>query len=103
MDLVHVASSDSVSQLASQAPASTDGRAVAICIHHSGRCFRTTFDLASAFVRRVHVLVDHGRGELVPLLHQGGLDILYVSAQTPLQVHDVRDHSLDSSHPRTAV
>jgi len=71
-------------------------------VHHSGRWFRTTLDLASAFIRRVHALTDQGGAELVPLLHESGVELLFVSSQTPLQVHDIRDRSFDTSHPSRA-
>jgi hypothetical protein len=66
-----------------------------MCIHHSGRRFRASLDHASIFLRGVDKLVSSGRSDLVPLLHDGGIDMLYVSASTPLIVHDPRDVSLD--------
>jgi hypothetical protein len=75
--------------------------AISICIHHSGRCFRVSYELASVFMRHAHRLLDDDRGELIPLLHEDGFDMLYVSPQTPLQIHDLRDHSLDDAHPKT--
>ena len=94
-------SPDRVSQLTGPITLPTDPRAVAMCVHHSGRCFRITFDQASVFVRRVHRLMDEGGAELVPLLHEDGVDLLLISRQTPLQIHDIRDHSLDRRHPTT--
>ncbi len=91
-------STDSVSQLTGPIAVPRNPREIAICVHHSGRTFRTTFDLASAFIRRANGLIDRGESELVPLLHESGLELLYVSAQTPLQVHDIRDHSFDRTH-----
>jgi hypothetical protein len=94
-------SADAVSQLTGPISTPRNPREIAICVHHSGRCFRTTFDLASAFIRRAHALTDQGGAELVPLLHESGIELLFVSSQTPLQVHDIRDHSFDESHPPT--
>jgi hypothetical protein len=71
-----------------------------ICIHHSGRSFEASAAHAAVFLRRVRELTDAGHGELVPLLHSSGLEILYVTAATPLVVHDSRDRSL--GHPRAA-
>lgn len=90
--------SDSV--IAPSAPISLpwNSRAVAFCVHHGGRSLRVTVDQAQAFVRRVHRLTDEGGAELVPLLHDRGVDLLHISARTPLQIHDIRDHSLDRSH-----
>ena len=75
-----------------------DRKAIAFCVHHSGHHFRITFDQASVFMRRVDRIIDAGAGELVPLLHEDGIELLHISAQAPLQVHDVRDKSFDLSH-----
>lgn len=71
-------------------PASGDA---GICIHHGGHCFVTTRERASVFLRRVQALCDENSSELVPLLHQNGIDLLFISASIPLQVHDIRDES----------
>lgn len=39
-----------------------------------------------------------GRPEIVPLLHHDGFEMIYVTASTPIYVHDVRDHSFDAQH-----
>jgi hypothetical protein len=82
------------------APAATAGRSPSICIHHSGRTFVTTREQAGIFLRRVQVISDRRITELVPLLHSDGVDLLLVSAASPLQVHDVRDRSFERQHPR---
>jgi hypothetical protein len=69
-----------------------------ICVHHGGHCYLTTREQAAIFLRRVQKLVDHGSSELVPLLHNAGVDLLFVASNVPLQVHDERDRSLDRSH-----
>jgi hypothetical protein len=69
-----------------------------ICIHHGGRCFITTQDRAGMFLRRVQAVCDRGASELVPLLHDGGVELLHIASNIPLQVHDVRDRSLDGGH-----
>ncbi len=71
-----------------------------ICVHHGGRCFVVTRDHASIFLRRVQSLADRGASELVPLLHSEGVELLFIASNVPLQVHDVRDRSLDGSHRR---
>jgi hypothetical protein len=81
----------------------TDNRVLdeaGICVHHGGHCYLTTRTLAGIFLRRVQYLADHGAGELVPLLHDGGLDLLFIASNVPLQVHDARDRSMDRSHAR---
>jgi hypothetical protein len=69
-----------------------------ICVHHGGRALLTTCEQANVFLRRVQALVNYGRSELVPLLHADGVDLLFVAANTPLLIHDVRDHSCDGGH-----
>jgi hypothetical protein len=91
-------SADPVSALTGPIPMQPPDDAVAICIHHSGRCFRVSFELATVFMRRARQILDNDRGELVPLLHAEGFDMLFVARQTPLQLHDLRDHSLDTAH-----
>jgi hypothetical protein len=69
-----------------------------VCLHVLGRRFRTRPDLAAAFIRRVESTSLHGRPDQTPLLHNRGLEMLYVTASTPMVMHDVRDHSLDGQH-----
>jgi hypothetical protein len=69
-----------------------------ICVHHGGHCYVTTRERAGIFLRRVQALADRGENELVPLLHSEGVDLLFIASNVPLQVHDVRDRSLDRSH-----
>jgi len=63
-----------------------------ICIHHGGRCFVTTEEYAGIFLRGVQRVVDRHAGELIPLLHHEGVDLLFVESSSPLQVHDSRDN-----------
>jgi hypothetical protein len=90
---------DPVSALTGPVPVQPPADATDICIHHSGRCFRVSFELATVFMRRAHQILENDRGELVPLLHADGFDMLFVARQTPLQVHDVRDQSLHAAPP----
>lgn len=69
-----------------------------ICVHHGGRCFVTTREQAGIFLRRVQKLSDRGSSELVPLLHDAGVELLFIASNTPLQIHDARDRSMDRSH-----
>jgi hypothetical protein len=81
--------------VATKNPGGSSHMASEMCIHHSGRRFIASPDHASIFLRAVEKLVNAGRSDLVPLLHSDGIDMLYVSASTPLIVHDRRDASLD--------
>jgi hypothetical protein len=83
---------------ADTAPAAATGSSPSICIHHSGRHFVATREHASIFLRRVQDIADRRISELVPLLHSEGVDLLLVSATSPMRVHDVRDRSFDGRH-----
>ena len=80
------------------APTATLHSSSSICIHHSGRCFITTHEHAGIFLRRVQQIADKRICELVPLLHSDGVDLLLISAASPLQVHDARDRSFEHRH-----
>lgn len=58
-----------------------------VCIHHGGREFIASSGMAGIFLRRAQQLIDDGDAQLVPLLHRNGIDLLLVSAETPLSVH----------------
>jgi hypothetical protein len=73
-------------------------RANEVCLHVIGRCFRTTREQADLFLRYVETSMFRGRHELAPLLHSDGVDLLFVTASTPMSMHDIRDHSLHPEH-----
>jgi len=70
----------------------------AICIHHGGRAFVASPEQAGIFLRRAQDIASKHLAELVPLLHSAGVDLLFVTARTPLQVHDSRDRSFTRGH-----
>jgi hypothetical protein len=86
--------------VATVGPAAAAGSSPSVCIHHSGRYFVTGHEHAGIFLRRVQRIADRRTQELVPLLHDEGLDLLLISAASPLQVHDVRDQSFDHKAAR---
>lgn len=49
-----------------------------IVIHHSGRNFTASVEMAEIFYRRSREVLAGGRAELVPLLHRGGVELLLV-------------------------
>jgi hypothetical protein len=73
-----------------------------MCIHYGGRQFRTSAELAGVFIRHAEHLLGKENGELVPLLHEGGIELVYISAQTPLSLHDARYAPADGSHTSDA-
>ncbi|MEO7122649.1 MAG: hypothetical protein ABI400_05940 [Lacisediminihabitans sp.] len=59
----------------------------------------TTYEMAGIFLRRAQRLIDAEDAELVPLVFEGGLELLYVSSAMPFSVHDVDSEPSDGSHP----
>ena len=58
-------------------------------VHWGGREFHTDSSISEIFIRRVRETADAGRSELVPLLHEGGLDLLLVTPTTIVTTHAV--------------
>lgn len=82
---------DATGQLTGTIPGQSAPDGFAFCIHASGRRFHVTFDLASVFMRQARRVIDADSTELVPLLHQDGFDMVFISPGTPLEIHDLRD------------
>jgi hypothetical protein len=70
----------------------------------SGRAFRTSETMCDIFLAHVSDIVSRGLTELVPLLHEGGVDMLLVSATTPITVTEVGPVAVPDIAPaRSAV
>ena len=69
-----------------------------VCVHYGGRHFITTYEMAGIFLRRAQRLIDAEDAELVPLVFEGGLELLYVSSAMPFSVHDLDTEPADGSH-----
>lgn len=69
-----------------------------VCVHYGGRQFVATYEMAGIFLRRAQRLIDAEDAELVPLVYEGGLELLYVSSAMPFSVHDVDVEPADGSH-----
>ena len=48
-------------------------------VHHGGRTFVATATMATIFEAHARDVIERGETELVPLLHQGGVDLLLIS------------------------
>ncbi len=59
--------------------------------------------MAGIFLRRAQRLIDAEDAELVPLVFEGGLELLYVSSAMPFSVHDVDSEPSDGTHPRSSL
>jgi hypothetical protein len=60
-----------------------------VTIHCVGREFVTRLTMADIFLRRSSDVIADGGSELVPLLHQGGLELIFVSEVTEIKVTDL--------------
>lgn len=74
-----------------------------VCVHYGGRQFITTYEMAGIFLRRSQRLIDAEDAELVPLVYEGGLELLYVSSAIPFSVHDAAAEPADGSHPQRSA
>jgi hypothetical protein len=59
-----------------------------VTIHCVGREFVTRLTMADIFLRRSSDVIADGGSELVPLLHQDGLEMIFVSEVTEITVTD---------------
>ncbi len=55
-------------------------------VTHAGNRYVVAPDMAEIFARKRERLVKADRGELVPLPHTGGVDILWVDATVPCEI-----------------
>jgi hypothetical protein len=74
-----------------------------VCVHYGGRQFIATYEMAGIFLRRAQRLIDAEDAELVPLVHEDGLELLYVSSAMPFSVHNADTEPADGSHARPAT
>jgi hypothetical protein len=54
-----------------------------------GREFVTRLSMADVFLSRSSNVIADGGSELVPLLHQGGLEMIFVTGATEITVTDL--------------
>jgi hypothetical protein len=74
-----------------------------VCVHYGGRQFIATYEMAGIFLRRAQRLIDAEDAELVPLVYEGGLELLYVSSAMPFSVHNADAEPADGSHASPAA
>jgi hypothetical protein len=60
-----------------------------VIIRCAGREFLTRLSMATIFLRRSGEVIATDGSELVPLLHEGGVDLLAVTKSMPITVTDV--------------
>jgi hypothetical protein len=71
---------------ASARPLSGEEQVVIRCVGHE---FLTRISMAKIFLRRSEEVIAEGGSELVPLLHEGGIELLAVTRFMPITVTDV--------------
>ncbi len=69
----------------------------------SGRSFRTSKTMCDIFLAHVSDIVARGLTELVPLLHEGGVDMLLISATTPVTVTEAGPVAVPDIAPALSV
>lgn len=79
----------------------------AVTVHHGGRTFVATREMADVFESRALELVSEGESGLVPLLHRDGIDMLLISptmafAIVPIEVAEPRKPAAVEPEPDTA-
>jgi hypothetical protein len=55
-------------------------------VHYGGRSYIASRDMAQIFESKANAVIADGDTELVPLLHQGGVDLLLISPSTGFTV-----------------
>lgn len=60
-------------------------------IYYGGRKFSCSTAMATIFLKHARELLENGEEQLVPLLHSGGIELLFVSRATPYSLLDQDD------------
>ena len=60
-----------------------------VVIHFAGREFLTRISMAKIFLHRFEAVIAGDSSELVPLLHEGGIEMLAVTIFMPISVSEV--------------
>lgn len=75
-----------VGTAAPSAPAPKRGPERCFVIHFAGQDFVTRESMAEIFLRKSGRVVVDGNSQLVPLLHENGLDLLFVTPSTAVTI-----------------
>lgn len=52
-------------------------------VQYGGRRFSCSPEMARIFLKHARDVIERGDEELVPLLHSGGIELLFISRATP--------------------
>ena len=69
----------------------------------SGRTFRTSETMCDIFLAHTSDIIARGLTELVPLLHEGGVEMLLVSPTTPITVTEIGPVAVPDIQPPLSV
>jgi hypothetical protein len=58
-------------------------------VHHGGRNYVATEDMAAIFEAKANDAIARGETGLVPLLHRGGVDLLLIAPETRFTVVNI--------------
>ncbi len=57
-------------------------------ISYGGRLYRCSPEMARIFLKHAREVIERGDEQLVPLLHSGGIELLFVSRVTPYSLSE---------------
>jgi hypothetical protein len=64
----------------------------------SGRTFRTSETMCDIFLAHTSDIISRELTELVPLLHEGGVEMLLVGPTTPIEVVEIAMPDIQPDH-----
>lgn len=79
--------------------ADSDSHAHEVLICCGGQEFLCTREMAECFLRKARLTIDSHDAELIPVLHRGGLELLFIAENIPFSVGTFFEHN---PHPRDA-
>jgi len=63
--------------------------AIGYVVHYFGNRYIAETEMALIFHRRMRALIEAGEGELVPLRHVEGIDLLWIAAEVPCRLEEI--------------
>lgn len=63
--------------------------AIGYVIHYFGNRYIAETEMALIFHRRMRALIEAGEGELVPLRHVEGIDLLWIASEVPCRLEEI--------------
>ncbi|MDO8336924.1 MAG: hypothetical protein Q7T15_01560 [Microcella sp.] len=63
--------------------------AIGYVVHYFGNRYIAESEMALIFHRRMRALIEAGEGELVPLRHVEGIDLLWIAAEVPCRLEEI--------------